>query len=74
MLPIVSGWRYFPHKRGLISGLTIGGYGFGAFIFTFICKAVANPHGLKPSVISIEDGKTVKYYSSEVGENVPWML
>lgn len=74
MLPIICGWRYFPNRRGLISGLTIGGYGFGSFIFNFVCKAIANPNNLKPTVISIEDGKSVKYFDSEVAEKVPLML
>lgn len=74
MLPIICGWRYFPNRRGLISGLTIGGYGFGSFIFNFVCKAIANPNNLKPTVISIEDGKSVKYFDSEVADKVPLML
>ncbi|CAK89915.1 unnamed protein product (macronuclear) [Paramecium tetraurelia] len=74
MLPIICGWRYFPNRRGLVSGMTIGGYGFGSFIFNFVCKAVANPNNLKPSVIEVEDGKDVKYFDSEVGDKVPLML
>lgn len=74
MLPIICGWRYFPNRRGLVSGMTIGGYGFGSFIFNFVCKAIANPNNLKPSVAEIEDGKTVKYFDNEVGDKVPEML
>lgn len=74
MLPIICGWRYFPNRRGLISGLTIGGYGFGSFIFNFVCKAIANPENEKAHVIEIEDGKTVKYFDSKVGDKVPLML
>lgn len=74
MLPIICGWRYFPDKRGIVSGVTIGGYGFGSFIFNFVCKAIANPNNEKPSVIAHEDGKDVKYFDSKVGEKVPEML
>lgn len=51
MLPIICGWRYFPNRRGLVSGLTIGGYGFGSFIFNFVCRAIANPKNLAPELI-----------------------
>jgi hypothetical protein len=74
MLPIICGWRYFPDKRGIVSGVTIGGYGFGSFIFNFVCKAVANPDNEKPSVVFHEDGKDVKYFDSKVGDKVPEML
>lgn len=74
MLPILCGWRYFPDKRGIVSGLTIGGYGFGSFIFNFVCKAIANPDNVHPDVIEVEDGKNVKYYDNRVGDKVPEML
>lgn len=74
MLPIICGWRYFPNRRGLVSGMTIGGYGFGSFIFNFVCKAIANPDNVKPTVEEIENGKTVKYFDNSVGDNVPVML
>lgn len=74
MLPIICGWRYFPNRRGLVSGMTIGGYGFGSFIFNFVCKAIANPNNLKPSYEVMEGTKKVKYFTSEVGNKVPEML
>ena len=74
MLPLVCGWRFFPNRRGLVSGITIGGYGFGSFIMNFICKAVANPENEHASVKVEEDGKTVKYFDSKVGDQVPAMF
>ncbi|CAD8151060.1 unnamed protein product [Paramecium octaurelia] len=74
MLPIICGLRYFPNKSGLVSGVIIGGYGFGSFIFNFVCKAIANPNNVQPSVEVIEDGKVVLYFDSEVGEKVPFMF
>jgi len=74
MLPIVCGWRYFPDRRGMVSGLIIGGYGFGSFIFNFICKAICNPDNLKPTIAHIENGTTVKYFTNVVGDKVPLML
>lgn len=74
MLPIVCGWRYFPNNRGLVSGLIVGAYGFGSFIFNFICKAIANPDTKKPTIEVIEGGTKVKYFDHTVAENVPLML
>lgn len=68
MLPIVCGWRYFPDHRGLVSGMIIGGYGFGSFIFNFVCKAIANPDNLKPTVKHLEGDKIVKYFDLTVGD------
>jgi MFS transporter, OFA family, oxalate/formate antiporter len=41
--PIICAWEWFPERKGLISGLVIGAFGFGAFIFGFITTAIANP-------------------------------
>jgi MFS transporter, OFA family, oxalate/formate antiporter len=43
---------WFPSKKGLISGITIGGFGLGALVFDPISSALVNPEGIKP-----EDGK-----------------
>ena len=41
--PIICAWEWFPERKGLISGLIIGAFGFGAFIFGFITTAIVNP-------------------------------
>ncbi len=46
-VPLICGWEFFPKNRGLVSGLIIGGFGFGAFIFGFITTAIANPNNSK---------------------------
>ena len=47
--PIICGWEWFPENKGLVSGLIVGGYGFGAFIFGFISTALVNPKNLSPN-------------------------
>ncbi|CAK69197.1 unnamed protein product (macronuclear) [Paramecium tetraurelia] len=74
MLPIICGWKFFPFNRGLVSGLIIAGYGFGAFIFNFVCKAICNPNNEEPSIPFEEDGKIKKYFSKDVFQNVPFMF
>lgn len=39
-----------------------------------MCKAIANPNNEEPEVKFIENGKTVKYFSKDVFENVPFMF
>ena len=33
-VPIKLGWKAMPERSGLVSGLIIGGFGFGSLIFT----------------------------------------
>lgn len=44
--PILSSMEWFPERKGLISGLIIGAFGFGATVFGFITRAVVNPDNL----------------------------
>ena len=44
--PIICAWQWFPQRKGLISGLVIGAFGFGAFIFGFLSTAIVNPDNI----------------------------
>ena len=46
----MCGWEWFPNNKGLVSGLVVAGYGFGAFIFGFITTHIANPNDFKPEI------------------------
>lgn len=41
-------WKYFPNKKGLISGIIFSSFGLSAFIFTSIADGVINPDENKP--------------------------
>ena len=30
---LICCWEYFPKRKGLVTGVILGGYGFGSFIF-----------------------------------------
>jgi len=66
--PVICGWEWFPKRRGLISGLIIGAFGFGAFIFGFISTALVNPGN------KYEADKETKLFPKEVSDNVPFMF
>ena len=65
MVPMNHGWLWFPERPGLISGIIIGGFGIGTFVFNLVCTAIVNP----------DDEKAVDgQFSEEVNERVPRML
>jgi MFS transporter, OFA family, oxalate/formate antiporter len=72
MAPIICGWEYFPTKRGLISGLIVGGFGFGSFIFSYISLAVVNPSGKEPDV-KVDGGK-IFGPDDPISSRVPLMI
>lgn len=66
-VPMICCWEWFPENKGLVSGLIVGGFGFGAFIFGFLSTALANPDHDNPD-------KVTKFFPKEVGERTPGML
>ena len=43
MVPVHHGWLWFPRNAGLVSGIIIGGFGFGGLIFDNLCTRLINP-------------------------------
>ena len=50
-------WKYFPHKKDLISGIVFSSFGLSSFIFTSIADHIINPDNIS---------KEGKYYSKEI--------
>ena len=71
--PILCAWEWFPDRKGLISGLIIGAFGFGAFFFSFLSTAIANPNNVSAAVIE-GSGNPDKFFPPEVANRVPYML
>jgi hypothetical protein len=46
MVVIHNVWLWFPESPGLVTGITICGYGAGALIFDPLSTALINPDGL----------------------------
>ena len=45
MAAIHHGWLFFPKSGGLVSGMILAGYGFGALVFDNVSTAIVNPGG-----------------------------
>ncbi|GAB6029498.1 hypothetical protein CHUAL_005252 [Chamberlinius hualienensis] len=43
------GMRWFPEKRGLISGIIVAGFGMGTLIFNLVQTSYLNPNNLRPN-------------------------
>ena len=68
MVPLICGWEYFPNRRGLVTGICLGGYGFGSFIFSQISSAIVNPDKDEPIDDSTYD---INFYKESVALRVP---
>ena len=67
MVPVHHGWSWFPNRPGLVTGLIISGFGFGALIFNSVSRALVNPDN------ESADAETGKF-SDTVTKRVPYML
>lgn len=70
--PIISSVKWMPHRKGLVTGVIVSGFGAGAFVFGFIATRVVNP-----DQVSIrQSGSTDRYFhpDSEVMSRVPLMF
>jgi len=66
MAPVHHGWLWFPNNPGLVSGIILGGFGFGALVFDNVITHVVNPNNLS---IDEETG----YYPDSVNERFIFM-
>lgn len=70
--PISASVKWMPKRKGLVTGIIVGGFGCGAFVFGFIATSVVNPNH-----VNVESSGTNKGYfppNSEVVERVPLMF
>lgn len=72
MPPLICAWEWFPEKKGLVSGLQSGSYGFSSLIFGFVSYRLVNPDDKKPSIYVPENDVT--YFEASVANRVPEML
>ena len=68
MAAVSIAWQYFPGKEGTISGVIIGGFGIGSFLFTYLSTILVNPKEVD------SDMEALKPFPREVAENLPHAL
>lgn len=70
--PISCAVRWLPTRKGLVTGIIVGGFGCGAFFFGNFATFLVNPHNKAVEQV----GPSARYYSpdSEVVERVPYMF
>lgn len=68
--PVLCAWEWFGNKKGLATGLIIGAFGFGSFVFSFITSAIVNPNNLP--LYKLDENTNV--FPLLVAEKVPNML
>eukprot|EP01033_Poteriospumella_lacustris_P000809 gene809-575_t len=70
--PVAAAVRWMPHRKGLVTGIIVGGFGFGAFVFGLLATSVVNPNHLSVA----QSGPDAHYFppNSPVVANVPMMF
>lgn len=58
----------------MVTGLVVGCFAIGSFVFNFISTAIVNPQNKKPSVEKEFNGHTEKFFEKEISENIPKMF
>lgn len=71
MMPLVTGWEYFPNNKGLVTGIVESSYGFGSFTFNLLTRHIVNPENKEATIIINKD---LRYFDWEVAQRVPGML
>lgn len=48
LVPIAAGMRWFPGRKGLVTGVAVAGFGGGAALISQVSEALMTGHGLTP--------------------------
>ena len=73
MVPLISGWEWYPERKGMVTGVTLGGYGFGSFIFSQVSTKLVNPDNKSPT-IDDPTNPDITFFDSSVADRVPYMI
>lgn len=68
--PMSLGYKHMPDKKGFVSGLIVGGFGAGSFIFNFVVTGIVNPAGKEVDSGGVDDGF---YTDQDILNRVPTM-
>ena len=71
MIPVFSAVQFFPNKKGVVSGIIIGAFGFGSLVTNFIALAIVNPDNTPASKFP-DSGD--KYFPWSIAQQLPSCL
>ena len=74
MIPLVCAYKYFPHRKGLITGIIVGSYGLGSSIFNIVATKIVNPTNAKAYIPAPNGDPNLKFFDEKVADRVPLML
>ena len=69
--PLVAGWQWLPERKGLVTGVILGAFGLGSFVFSLISIAVVNPQNAVPNVIASNGSQ---FFSAAIAAKVPYLM
>ena len=72
MAPVIASWAYFPHRKGMASGVVIAGPGVGGFVYSIVATKLINPDNLSGDVQVADGVNTVNLFSEEVADRFPF--
>lgn len=73
IVPLIVGWEFYPHNKGLATGVVLGSYGLGSFVFSQVSTRLVNPDGIDPTVKD-PNYPDLNFYDSSVADRVPYMI
>jgi OFA family oxalate/formate antiporter-like MFS transporter len=50
LTPLMCAWNHYPQKKGLVTGIILGSFGLGSFIFDLLSTYICNPYNIPPSI------------------------
>ncbi len=68
------GWQYFPGSEGFVSGCIIGGFGIGAFAFSYLSTILINPDEIDSRPRLPGDPEYMKPFGPDIAKNLPLSL
>ena len=68
--PLMCGWEWIPNKKGIVTGIILGAYGFSGFILSLVSLMIVNPENKSP--VNYPNGEML--YTKEIAARVPHLM
>lgn len=64
----------YPARKGMVTGIIVGSFAIGSFVFNLVCTAIINPNNKKPTIEKTFEGHTDKFFDEDICDNLPKMF